>query len=167
MKDFEQYLPSLPVKPGINTLPANVAMRYLRINSSKKVEIEKVSVAASTYPTVYRGAFACSDELLNKIWMHSAYTLRLCMREFLLDGIKRDRLPWVGDLYLGILCNYFSFAEKEVIQRTLTALYGDEPQSVDFNGAIDYSLWWVISLLEYVLAFGDVAYLERVQEKFH
>ncbi|MHC4865559.1 MAG: alpha-L-rhamnosidase-related protein [Planctomycetota bacterium] len=166
-KNMEQYVPSLNVGTGINTLDVETALRYLRLRSSGQVKIEDVSVSAPMYPTRYRGAFACSDELLNRIWMHSAYTLRLCMREFMIDAIKRDRLPWVGDLYLGILCNCFSFAEKDVVHRTLTALYGDAPQTVEFNGIIDYTLWWIISLSEYIFAFGDTAYLERVRERFY
>ena len=166
-KNMEQYTPSLKVNTGVHTLDVETALRYLRLRPSGKVKIEDVSISAPMYPTRYRGAFACSDERLNRIWMHSAYTLRLCMREFMIDAIKRDRLPWVGDLYSRILCNCFSFAEKDVVRRTLTALYGDAPEAVEFNGIIDYTLWWIISLLEYILVFGDMAYLERVRERFY
>ncbi len=165
--NMEQYIPSLKVNTGVHTLDVETALRYLRLRPSGELKIEDVSISAPMYPTRYRGAFACSDERLNRIWTHSAYTLRLCMREFMIDAIKRDRLPWVGDLYLGILCNCFSFAEKDVVHRTLTALYGDAPETVEFNGIIDYTLWWVISLLEYIVAFGDMAYLERVRERFY
>ncbi|MHC4621144.1 MAG: alpha-L-rhamnosidase-related protein [Planctomycetota bacterium] len=166
-KDMEQYVPPLKVSTASKNPDIEMALRYLRLTPSRGVKIEQVSVSAPMYPTKYRGAFACSDELLNRIWMHSAYTLRLCMRELLIDAVKRDRLPWVGDLYMGILCNCFSFAEKDIIHRTLTALYSDAPEAVDFNGIIDYTLWWVISLLEYVLFFGDLAYMARVRERFY
>jgi alpha-L-rhamnosidase len=98
--------------------------------------------------------------------MHSAYTLRLCMREFFIDGIKRDRLPWVGDLYLGMLCNAYAFGEKDIVHRSLTALYGDDVNHVDLSGIIDYSLYWVLSLRDYLLYFDDRPYLKRTQERF-
>ncbi|MHC4645639.1 MAG: alpha-L-rhamnosidase-related protein [Planctomycetota bacterium] len=166
-KDMEQYVPALKIGASSKNPDVEMALRYLRLTPSRGVKIEDVCVSARMYPTRYRGAFACSDELLNRIWMHSAYTLRLCMREFLIDAVKRDRLAWVGDLYMGTLCNCFSFAEKDIVRRTLTALYGDAPEAVDFNGIIDYTLWWVMSLLEYLLVFGDMAYLRRVKERFY
>lgn len=43
-------------------------------------------------------SFNCSDPLLNNIWMMGAYTVQLNMQDYLWDGVKRDRLVWVGDL---------------------------------------------------------------------
>ena len=166
-KDSEQYLPPIDLSEGLNTLPENAALRYLRLVASPRAVIEDISISAPMFPTMYRGAFACGDERLNRIWMHSAYTFRLCMRELLVDAVKRDRLLWAGDLYLGILCNCFSFAEKDISHRSLTALYGDALEAVELNGIIDYSLYWVMALLEYVLAFGDLAYLGLVREWFY
>lgn len=39
----------------------------------------------------WRGSFACSDTLLNDIWRTGAWTVQLCMQDYLWDGIKRDR----------------------------------------------------------------------------
>ena len=48
--------------------------------------------------SVRRGSFRCSDELVNRIFDTAAYTVELCMQTYIWDGIKRDRLVWVGDL---------------------------------------------------------------------
>ena len=50
-------------------------------------------------PLCPRGKFSCDDELVNKIWNISAYTLELNSREAFFDGIKRDRWIWSGDAY--------------------------------------------------------------------
>ncbi len=42
------------------------------------------------------GSFRCRDEGLNRIWEVGAYTVKLCMQECLMDGIKRGRAPWLG-----------------------------------------------------------------------
>ena len=45
----------------------------------------------------YKGSFRSSDELLNKIWQTGAYTVHLNMHDYVWDGVKRDRLVWIGD----------------------------------------------------------------------
>lgn len=163
-QDFEQNVPSLDAASSENIVSQNFALRYLRIDAPNYQKVTDAKFIASFYPTRYRGAFACSDNMLNKIWMSSSYTLRLCMQELLVDGIKRDRLPWGGDLFLGNLCNTYSFAEPNVVARTMTALYSQSPQASDINGIADYTLYWIITLRDYVYFYGDVDYLKRVEK---
>lgn len=164
LNNHEQELTSLHVNSGVNEYPHELALRYLRVTASSNLPHDSVSLRSSVYPTAYRGAFAASDETLTDIWMHAAYTLRLCMRELFVDGIKRDRLPWVGDLYLGGMCNYFSFNEPLIVKNSLTALYGADPKAVDLSGIADYSLYWIIALRDYVMYSGDVGFMQHVKD---
>ena len=67
------------------------------------------------------GAFECDDPLLNGIWNTAAYTLRLCIQNgFLWDGIKRDRLVWVGDLYPMIRAAYCLYGDLPEIRNSLS-----------------------------------------------
>lgn len=159
--DLEQPLQTISVAPGRRSLSDEAAFRYLRVEAAPGVRVRELQALVSLHPAAYRGAFACSSERLTKIWMHSAYTLRLCMQEFLLDGVKRDRLPWAGDLYLATLCNAFSFAEGSVMRRSLTALYGEDLVGLPINGVDDYSLYWLMALEAYVQYHGDTAFLRR------
>ncbi len=160
---FEQHVPVLQVATGLAVSPVELALRYLRVEASPGITVEQVSLRASTYPVRYRGSFESSDPLLNRIWLHAAYTLRLCMREVFLDGLKRDRLPWVGDLYLAGLANAHVFFDAGIMRRTLVALYGADPETIDFNGIIDYSFFWILALHDYVLHFGDRAFLRQMR----
>jgi len=164
-KHREQYVPSLKVGAGAHAAEGEAAGRYLRVSPSGNAKVDAVELLGAFYPTRYRGAFACSDERLTKIWMHSAYTLRLCMRELFVDGIKRDRMPWVGDAYLSGLCNAYSFGEKAIAERTLTALHGERPEECHFNGIIEYTLFWVMALEKHLLFFGDVNCARRMWAK--
>ena len=87
--------------------------------------------------------------------MHSAYTLRMCMRDVTVDGLKRDRLPWVGDLYLSMIGNAFVFAEHRLFLRTLMSFYHPHPGEVNFSGILILPLFWVISASNYYLYSGD------------
>ena len=94
--------------------------------------------------------------------MCSAYPLRLCIRHFLIDGIKRDRLPWAGDLALSLLANAYTFADPEPVRRTLTILGDAGIGEQHVNGATDYTLWLLICHDLYLRYFEDPAFLERL-----
>lgn len=160
---FEQHVPTLEVEGGVVVSPIELALRHLRVEASPGVTVEEVRLRASTHPVRYRGAFDSSDPLLDRIWRHAAYTLRLCMREMFLDGLKRDRLPWVGDLYLAGLANAHVFFDAGIMRRTLVALHGADPDAIDFNGIIDYSYFWILALRDYVLHFGDLEFLRQMR----
>lgn len=134
-----------------------VAFRYVHV----KTEIEAIYCNAIFYPASYRGAFACSDPLLTRIWMNSAFTLRLCMHDFLIDGIKRDRLPWTGDMAMSMMANAYTFSDPEIVRRSLVALGRAGIREADINGIIDYSLWWIISQDHFQLYFGNKDHLKR------
>ncbi len=135
-----------------------LAFRYIRISGGNAKE---VTCCAIFHPAQYRGAFACSDKMLTRIWMNSTYTLRLCMHDFLIDGIKRDRLPWAGDLAMSMMANAYSFADADIVRRSLTALGRAGISEKDINGIADYSLWWVIAQDLYQLYFADPEHLRR------
>ncbi len=81
----------------------------LQLEGRGSVSIDYVRVRENHYrPSVddYVGHFLSSDELLNRIWYASAYTFNLDSAQdaqrggnmVAMDGAKRDRLVWTGDL---------------------------------------------------------------------
>ncbi len=154
----EQSAELVKISDGIWNSKYPLAFRYLYTENR---QISDISCQAIFYPSSYRGAFACSDSTLTQIWMNSTYTLRLCMHDFLLDGIKRDRLPWAGDLAMSLLADAYSFSEPEPVRRSLVALGRAGIIEKDINGVIDYSLWWIIAQDLYQLYFEDPSHLKR------
>lgn len=128
----------------------DLALRYARCAGGRVEAVE-----AACHPVRWRGAFACSDPELDRVWMRSAYTLRLCLHEFMLDGVKRDRLPWVGDAALALLGNAYAFAERGILDRTLEVLAGERVDECLPNAIIDYAPWWLIALDERARHWGD------------
>nr|WP_246376828.1 hypothetical protein [Conyzicola lurida] len=120
---------------------------------------DAVGVAAHVRPVARRGAFHCSDHRLNRVWSTSAYTLRLCMQGLVVDGIKRDRMPWAGDQALAVLANAYAFADAPIQRDGLVALGRARDGYV--NGIADYSLWWVIAQRDYLEHFGDLEHAAR------
>ncbi|NLK39548.1 MAG: hypothetical protein GX303_04780 [Clostridiales bacterium] len=60
-------------------------------------------------------SFECSDGCLNDIYNTAAYTCHLNMQTMLWDGIKRDRLVWVGDTHPEILAIRILFGNNELV----------------------------------------------------
>jgi hypothetical protein len=77
----------------------------------------------------------------------------------MLDGIKRDRMPWAGDQALSTLANAYALGDETTAADGLVAL--GRPEHGYVNGIADYSLWWVVNADRYVRYFGDVAFAER------
>jgi alpha-L-rhamnosidase len=74
-------------------------MRIDNVDPAIEAEISQVRAILTIRDIPYIGSFKCSDERLNRIWETGAYTVHLNMQEFLWDGIKRDRLVWLGDMH--------------------------------------------------------------------
>ena len=75
--------------------------RFFRLDVPENCVLKLKSVKAVFVhtPSERIGSFSCSDERVNEIFQTAAYTAELCMQTYLWDGIKRDRLVWIGDMY--------------------------------------------------------------------
>lgn len=157
MRDYELQVPWLgAVECG------NSGFRFVRIDLlDGDVDyllryVEAVSVMRDD-PEV--GSFKCSDERLNRIWATGAYTVRLNMQDYLWDGIKRDRLVWLGDLHPEVMTVSNVWGDHEVVRRTLDFAKADTPLPGWVNGFSSYSMWWLLIHRDYYLHHGDREYL--------
>ena len=155
--DEEQTRELVPAGPGRWYSKVPLAFRYLKVEGASGA---RARVFPRLRPAAYRGAFAVpADPELMEIWGRSAWTLRLCMQEFLVDGIKRDRLPWAGDLAVSLLGNAFSFGDAGIVRDTLSVLGAVSARVAHVNTIADYTLWHIISHDLYQLYFRDPAFL--------
>jgi len=139
--------------------PVTRAFRYIMIKADEGVRWGSVAHQYEFLPMERRGAFTCSDPRFDEIWELSVYTLQLNMREFLYDGMKRDRWVWSGDANLGFLINNYVFFEQDVTKRTLIALRGKNPVEIHINTIMDYTFFWFLSCYDYYLYTGDLSFV--------
>ncbi len=147
-------------QPEIYTYTSSKAFRYVQVKADPTIQYDSISMLYEYLPLNYRGAFKSSDQLLNKIWDVSAYTMHLTSREFFIDGIKRDRWVWSGDAYQSYLMNYYLFFDSASVERTLLALRGKEPVTAHINIIMDYSLYWFVGVYDYYLHTGDTKFIK-------
>ena len=112
-----------------------------------------------------RASFQCDDDEMNRIFAVAAHTHALCIDVFFLDGIKRDKWIWAGDAYQSLFVNRYLTGDREIEQRTLTALRGNDPVTTHINTIVDYSLLWILGVAEHTDAYGDEAYLRFLWPK--
>ncbi len=109
-----------------------------------------------------RAKFTCDDEELNRIFSVAAHTFSLCCDVFFLDGVKRDKWIWSGDAYQSLFVNRYLTGDKDIEQRTLIALRGNDPVTTHVNTILDYSLLWILAMGEHEETYHDMAFLRRM-----
>jgi len=145
----------------------NTGFRFVRIDlldPNTKVEIKEISGILRYRDIPYLGSFECNDERLNKIWMTGAYTVHLNMQEYLWDGIKRDRLVWLGDMHPEVMTISSVFGYNPVVEKSLDLAKNTTPLPEYMNGISSYSIWWVIIQRDWYKYNGDLEYLSGQKE---
>lgn len=134
------------------------AFRYVKIRAEGGCEAEAVG---EYLPLERRAKFSCSDKLVEEIYRTAYETFALNCQEFFLDGIKRDRWVWSGDVTQCHLMNFYSFFDTDISRRSAIGVAGKSPVKMFLNHIMDYSLLWVISLWDIYLYTGDKRFLRQ------
>ena len=109
----------------------------------------------------YLGSFRCNDQRLNDIWMTGAYTVHLNMQEYLWDGIKRDRLIWLGDMHPEVATIMSVFGHNEVVNKSIDLACEQFPLPQWLNGISTYSMWYLIIQHEWYMHNGNIDFLRH------
>ena len=125
----------------------NTGYRFLRIETlddNATLFLREIR-AVSVYRDIERvGSFESDDSLLNRIWDVGARTVHLCMQDYLWDGIKRDRLVWIGDMMPEVMSILSIYGADDIIPRSLDLTRDATPLPGWMNGISSYSLWWIL-----------------------
>ncbi len=159
MRDFIVELPWLG---SLET--GNSGFRFVRIDLvdyNTTLVLKEVSASFIYRDIPYLGSFKCNDDKLNQIWLTGAYTVHLNMQDYLWDGIKRDRLVWVGDMHPEIMSINTVFGYNEVVPKSLDLARESTPLPGWMNGISSYSMWWILNHHNWYKYQGNLAYLKE------
>ena len=130
-----------------------VRFGWIHVKSVQKPwHITGVRAVCQVKPTNYAGSFSCSDSMLTKAWYMSAYGVKasLCKDYFGSILMERgDRISFTGDAHPSQAAALVAFANYDFVRKNL------ENTSKQDNGIRSYSLYWVLSLLDYYNYTGD------------
>ena len=86
------------------------------------------------------------------------------MQNYLWDGIKRDRLVWLGDMHPEVMTINTVFGNNEVVPKSLDLARDLTPLPNWMNGISSYSLWWILIQRDWYYYQGNLEYLKKQQD---
>lgn len=162
VRDFEIPLPSYSDQEWGQT-----GFRFVKIELCEQdagISL-KSALAVFIYRDLeYKGSFRCSDEKINKIYDTAAYTCHLNLQHMVWDGIKRDRLVWIGDMHPEMLTVRSVFGPLDIIAKSLDFARDQAPLPLYMNGMASYSLWWLIIVWDWYFYTGDIDFFKSEGE---
>lgn len=133
--------------------------RFLRLDvlgENSEITVKSIVAVSDADERKEIGCFECDDERINEIWKTAAYTLRLCLHNgFFWDGIKRDRLVWIGDLHPEMKSAFALYADVPEAKNSLVFSENETKLPDWINGIPMYSFWWLIILCDDYTHGGD------------
>jgi alpha-L-rhamnosidase len=142
----------------------NTGFRFVRIDllqSNTLINLKEARAILRYRDIPYMGSFKSSNPKLDSIWLTGAYTTHLNMQEYLWDGIKRDRLVWLGDFHPELATITKVFGYNEVVPRSLDLACEQYPLPNWMNNIPSYSFWYLIIQYDWYMQNADIAFLNK------
>jgi len=161
LRDFETNLTSSSdMKFG------DSGFRFVRIDffEGAAIMIKNIYAAYEHRCLERKGYFECSDPVINQIFETAAYTVELCMQTRLWDGIKRDRLVWIGDTHPEMLSIISLFGTDDCIEEALEFARNEAPLPMFMNDIPAYSLWWLAIIGDYYKHNLNTDFIKREKD---
>jgi len=192
--------------PPIAKLRGGFRYMILKLSTDGSVEVRMPSVlmvAAPNMPdpSAWANHFYSSDEVLNRVWYAAGWTTQLCSigskhgRQWpapkvgwnndavcgvgevvLVDGAKRDRVIWPGDMGVSVLTALATTGDVLASKNALITLYDNQQADgmlpyagppVNFKGSSDtYHLWALIGTCNVALLGNESAWASSVWSGF-
>jgi alpha-L-rhamnosidase len=142
---------------------------FLFVNSTpaQPWHVTGVRLVCQIRPTNYEGSFAVAgDEMLARVWYTAAYTVKVAQQADFMGTIlvsRGDRYSWTGDAHVAQAAAMAAFGVYPFV------LHNINITAEQSNGIESYSLYWVLSVLDYYHATGDggviISFLPVLQAK--
>lgn len=185
--------------------------RYLTVvsNSAETIAISNLTINFNAEPTMsdpsaYTGYFHSDNEKMNRVWYAGAYTNQMCTINptqgnslgggfnisdtisngtlVIVDGAKRSRLVWPGDIVISGPTLYVSTGNYDGVKNALDSLlilqqsngqlpyagtpYQEQKSTTTFLWSFTYHLHTLIIMYDYYIFTGDLAYLTQTWGQF-
>ena len=188
-------MPDLRLRGGFRYLTL-----FLITDQNATVSFSNISLEIGFQPTwsnlqAYQGYFHSSDEMLNQIWYSGAYTVQTNAvpvntgrqvpflvtgwanngtlgngSTIIVDGAKRDRAVWPGDMGVAVPSTFVSIGDLESVKNALQVMYNYQNSDGSFpeagppllqQGSDTYHMWTMIGTYNYVFYTNDTAFLQE------
>lgn len=136
--------------------------RFVRLDFEAPAHIKCVVAVAEVSKRTARYIYDGNDDRIRAIYDAAKRTVDLCVSGgYIWDGVKRDRLVWIGDMAPEVLALTTLYGRMASIERSLDFVRDQTPLSGWMNGYPMYSMWWIIALQIYYEQTGADAYIRK------
>ena len=157
LRDFEIELP----RHSDMTFP-ETGFRFLRIDFYGEVWIKTVVCVSSILRRKAVYTYGGSDARIREIFETAKRTVDLCAASGMIwDGVKRDRLVWIGDMHPEMLALSTLYGRLPAIERSLDFVRKKTALPGWMNGFPMYSMWWIIIVADYYKRVGAEDFVRR------
>lgn len=160
-RDFKALLPGLS---DLTFGQTGFRFVFIELCSDQPIFIKKILGTNTIQKFSLEAKITTNDNILNTILDTAAYTVKLCHQNGVIwDGIKRDRLVWIGDFHQEMLTSLYLFGDNENVRNTILFAKNDTSHSSNqwVNGMPSYSIWWIICLCDYVTFTGNIIFFKQ------
>jgi len=160
-RDFETILPAYS-----DLTLGGTGFRFVRIDILEGwAKIKNVYAASEILVKKQIYGYKGEDKEIDKIFKVAKRTVDLCAYGGRVwDGIKRDRLIWIGDMHPESMALATLYGRIECVENSLDIVRDEYPLPLWMNNFPSYSMWWVIILADYYANTGCRDYLEKQGE---
>ena len=124
--------------------------RFVRLDFFGDVRIKTVVAESRILKKKPLYLYDGKDKKIKEIFDVAKRTIDLCASgEYLWDGIKRDRLVWMGDIHPEMLALTTLYGRMKIIERSLDFIKEQTPLPNWMNWFPMYSMWWIIIVSDY------------------
>ena len=128
----------------------NTGFRFVRIDFYGEVKIKSIVAVNNILKKKAHYIYSGNDNQIKEIYNAAKRTIDLCTSsEYVWDGVKRDRLVWIGDLHPEMLALTALYGRLPAIEKSLDFAREQTPLPLWINKIPMYSLWWIIIIADY------------------
>lgn len=158
-RDFE-----IPLVNSSDTAWGQSGFRFARLDFPEGADVRLASVMAEG--EILSLPLTCTyhptDARLGAIWDTAKRTLDLCAAgSYVWDGIKRDRLVWIGDMHPEMLALTTLYGATDVMENSIKFLRERTFEDYWMCEMPTYSAWWVIVLADYFARTGRTEFAKE------
>ena len=136
--------------------------RFVRLDFEGEASLKNVWADSVILKKRAIGRYTGDDKLIKKIFDTAKRTVDLSASgEYLWDGVKRDRLVWIGDIHPEMLALTALYGRLDVIERSLDFVKAQTPLPNFMNRFPMYSMWWLIIVSDYYKYTGARDFAEK------
>lgn len=158
IRDFKISLPAMS-----DQVFGDTGFRFVRIDNLGELPLKIKSIYAKEWylDLKIKHNLKTNDKLIKRIFDVSKRTIDLNIQNYIWDGIKRDRLVWIGDMEPEVHAILHLYGNIKQIEQSIISAEHSYPLPCWLNGIPSYSIWYLLIIYDVYSYNKNKAFVKR------